>query len=471
MSDQPLQQLVERLRPRVDHLHDPATHLVWNPPGSLDDEGVPGRTLHQVPQSAWFALDLADRGDHERVAATVDALLALQYDAPGTPWHGTFARYAEAPAPRAGAVEFDHYDPNWRQFVGIALRLLLARYPSALDSVLRTRTEDAIALAAAGEQASGRLSWWYTNIALQHAWLLVEAGMAAEGEELAERVVEGWRQHGTFQEFNSPTYDGVDLWALALWRGDSSSERLRAWGAELEAGLWDTVASRYHAGLRNLAGPYTRAYGLDLDRYVGKVGLLIAGAAGADAAPLPDLDAEVVAHGHDLQSLPTLALAPPAVSDDVRSHLRSFLGERSVHEVISTWPTRREASAWLGDDVMIGAEDGDSDWMGWYQFVAGTVHWRRPDGSIGVLRYVPDGPPRGRAEPGALRVSGPGRIEVHDPEPDGVLHTTTRTAADAGVEVVGEGVTELAGLTVRLVPDGDGFVLEVSPAGSGQVGS
>ena len=462
MTD-PLELLAARLRPRVDVVYDPAVHLVWNPPGSLDDEGVPGRTLHQVPQSAWFALDLARRGDHDRLAAVVDALLDLQYDATGTPWHGTFARFAEVPEPRVGAVEWVDYDPNWRQFVGIALRLLLTRYPSALDAPLRTRTEDAIALAAAGEQESGRLTWWYTNIALQHAWLLVEAGMVEDGEALAERVVEGWRQHGTFQEFNSPTYDGVDLWALALWRGHSASARLRDWGAELEGGLWATVASRHHADLRNIAGPYTRAYGLDLDRYVGKVALLMAGAAGEDAAPLPDLDAEAVAHGHDLQSLPTLALAPPVVSDEVRFHLRGFRGERTVSETVSSWPTRREASAWLGADVMVGAEDGDSDWMGWYQFVAGTVHWRRPDGSIGVLRYVPDGPPRGRAEPGILRIGGPGHVEVHQPEPDGVLHTTKHTAADAWVQVLDDGVTELPGLRVRKAPDGDGFTIEVEP--------
>jgi len=464
MSD-PLRELAARLRPRVDALYDPELHLVWNPPGSLDDEGVPGRTLHQVPQSAWFALDLAARGDHELAALVVDALLGLQHHAPGTPWHGTFARFAEAPEPGEGAVEWVDYDPNWRQFVGIALLLLLAHHPEAVDDRQRRRIEDAVALAAEGEQASGRLRWWYTNIALQHAWLLVEVGRVEEGEALAEQVTEGWREHRTFPEFNSPTYDGVDLWALALWRGQSRSERLRSWGAELEDGLWRTIAGRYHAGLRNIAGPYTRAYGLDLERHVGKVGLLIAGAAGVDAGPLPPLDDEVVAHGHDLQGLPSLALAPPVVVDDVRAHLQAFQGEREVHEVISTWPARREATAWLGDDVAIGAEDGDSDWRGWYQFVAGTVHWRRPDGRVGVLRYVPDGPPRGRAEPGVLRLTGPGRVEVHDPEPEGVLHTTKHTAADPWVRVLDEGTIDLPGLRVRLTCERDGSVLEVSPTG------
>lgn len=456
-----LGELVAELRPWADELHDPRTNLLWNPPGSLDDEGIPGFSLHQVPQSAWYALDLARRGDTDRVEPVVNALLALQYHAPGTPWHGTFARFAEAPEPGPGAKEWEDYDPNWRQFVGIALRLLLDEHPGVLSSALRQRAEDAILLAAEGEQESGRLAWHYTNIALQHAWLLVESGLTDEGEGLARQVTEHWRRHQTFPEFNSPTYDGVDLWALALWRGRSSSDQLRAWGAELEAGLWQTIAARFHAGLGNIAGPYGRAYGLDLHRYVGKVSLLVAAAAGRAAGPLPPLDADVIAHGHDLLSLPSLRLAEPSVPPGALADLRAFGGPRQVHDVITEWPTHREATAWLGDDVMIGAEDGESDWLGWYQFVAGTVHWRRTDGAVGVLRYVPDGPPRGRAEPGVLRIGGPGRIEVHQPEPVGTPHSTKRTAEDEGVAVLGPGTTSLDGLTVRLAPEGPGFVLEI----------
>lgn len=435
--------LVAQVRPWADALFDPAVGLLWNPPGSFDDEGVPPRSVHLVPQSAWYALDLAARGDGEGVAAAVDAVLALQYRTPGTPWHGTFARVAEAPEPGAGAVEWVDYDPNWRQFCGIALALLLRHHRNVLDPERARRVEDAIALAVEGEQASGRLAWHYTNIALQHAWLLVEAGATDEGHALAGLVADRWRRRRTFPEFNSPTYDGVDLWALALWRSGATAE-LRALGTELEAGHWRTVAARYHDGLGNLAGPYTRAYGLDLHRYVAKVSLLFDG-------PRPPLHG-VVAHGHDLLALPALALAPPEIPDDAFGS-----GERAVHDVITEHPTRREATAWLGDAVAIGAEDGDSDWAGWFQFVAGTVHWRRPDGAVGVLRYIPDGPPRGRAEPGILRVGGPGHVEVHDPEPPGVVHTTR-----APGRVLDVGRTALPGLDVQVRPDGRGFVVEVS---------
>lgn len=449
------------IRAWADESFDPDVALVWNPPGSLDDEGVPPRSLHQIPQSAWYLLDLLERGDAETAARVADALLAIQYADPGTPWDGTFARFLEWPHPAGGAVEWEDYDPNWRQFVGISFALALRRHRSLLGDDLAGRLEASIESAVDGEQASARLHWHYTNIALQHAWLLVEAGRTEAGEALAEQIWSHWSEHRAFPEYNSPTYDGVDLWALALWRGHCDSDVLRQHGAEMEAGLWTTVADRFHAGLGNIAGPYTRAYGLDCARHVAKVAVVM-DTSGIDGAPLPPA-LTAASHSHDLLSIPALRLAPSAIPAAARANLEDFTGERRVEQVITTWPTRRESTAWLGDDLMIGAEDGESNWSGWYQFVAGTVHWRRTDGSIGVLRYVPDGPPRGVAEAGVLRVGGPGVLEVHEPEPDGVGHTTRASLGAPGVHILEPGRTQLDGLDVTISADGVGFVAEFAP--------
>ncbi len=442
----------------ADDLFDDATAMVWNPPGSLDDEGIIPRTLHQVPQTAWYLLALLERGNADAATRVADALLAIQYRDPGTPWDGTFARFLEWPTPTSDAVEWDDYDPNWRQFVGISFALALRHHRALLGADLSRRLEDSIEIAVNGEHASGRLAWHYTNIAIQHAWLLVEAGETEAGEDLAETIWSHWREHRTFPEYNSPTYDGVDLWALALWRGHTDSKKLQAWGTELEAGLWHTVAQRFHASLANIAGPFTRAYGLDCARYVAKVAVVM-DVAMVTAPPLPPT-LTAASHSHDLLSLPALRLVPSVIPEDDRADLEQFRGERSVHEMITTWPTQRESRAWLGDDLMIGAEDGDSNWAGWYQFVAGTVHWRRADGSVGVLRYVPDGPPTGHPEPGLLRVGSPGRLEVHEPEPDGVGHSTKAAMGHPGVRTLDAGRTRLDGLDVTITPDGDGFVAE-----------
>jgi hypothetical protein len=88
-----------------------------------------------------------------------------------------------------------------------------------------------------------------------------------EGERMAREVYRLFKQHDAFAEYNSPTYCGVDLYALALWRSyPSLSPHLTRWGEEMEALLWRDLAQFYHADLRNLAGPYDRSYGMDMRR-------------------------------------------------------------------------------------------------------------------------------------------------------------------------------------------------------------
>ena len=445
MNDGASSALVAAIRPWLAHHVDAEIDLVWNPPGSLDDEGVPARLIHQVPQSAWWALDRAAMGDESGVDRTVRALLALQYDEPDTPWHGTFARFAESPPPTSGAVEFHDFDPNWRQFVGIAFALLLRHHRRLLADDLAQAMEDAIQRAVIGETESGRLRADYTNIATQHAWLLDAAGRGDEAAALADRIATDWRRHRTFPEYNSPTYDGVSAWALALWRG--SSDTLGPVGAEIEADLWRTIADRWHPGLGNMVGPYGRAYGLDAHRYVAKLALLLR-AAGVDApVPLPTHADEPAVHGHDLYAVAAMALAPPTIPADAAERLATFGGETTVSGTITDAPTRRHHHAWLGHDVMIGAEAGESDWTGWFQFVAGTVHWRLPDGGVGVIRYVPDGRPQGHVAPGALTTEPGARFLVDLPDPS-IVHFTRRSAGDLGIAVLADGRTVLPGLTV-----------------------
>jgi hypothetical protein len=93
------------------------------------------------------------------------------------------------------------------------------------------------------------------------------------GTELAGEIYGLFKETKAFQEYNAPTYYGVDLYALALWRTDAPNPRLRALGASMEADLWRDIARFYHAGLKNLAGPFTRAYGMDMPNYVGLTGL------------------------------------------------------------------------------------------------------------------------------------------------------------------------------------------------------
>src|SRR4051794_28438008 len=181
----------------MDGWWDPEAGLLWNMEGSYD-ELCPPRSIHLVPQSAWYALGLLTRGapgDIDRAAKTIVAVIATQYDEPGTVWHGTFARFLEWPRPSGDAVMWVDYDPNWRQFVGTTFTLILGELAGALPADVVRAMRASVGLAVTGE-APGRVAASYSNIALMKAWLDVEAGRAHEGEAFAEEIVTLFRRQG-----------------------------------------------------------------------------------------------------------------------------------------------------------------------------------------------------------------------------------------------------------------------------------
>jgi hypothetical protein len=361
----------------ADQWWDEERGLLWNPPGSFEDDGVASLSVHRTAQSAWYAVDLLGRGENDRARRVIDELVALQYDEPGTPWHGTFARVAESPRPREGAIEWVHYDPNWRQFIGTTFRLIELTF--GLD------LHEPIELAIAGEPPD-RVSPGYSNIALMRAWL-------EQDETLATQIFDRFARNGCFDEYGSPTYYGIDLYALALWRVHPPTPRFRELGVAIEHDLWRDLARWYHAGLRNLCGPYSRAYGMDMSSYVALLGLWL------PHPVVPDLDAPFE-HSHDLLLAPVVEL----------------LGRRTEPLPFETGLVSqridddRVATGWLGDDVMMGGEDGGR-WRAQGQYHPATVHWASPSGGgsgkVAWLRVRSPHPIVAAVfEPGVLEVAG-----------------------------------------------------------------
>ncbi len=410
MTDLATEDLAAATTAWADRAYDAGRGLLWNPAGSFLPE-VPDRSVHLVPQSAWYALGLLDRdapGDIDRARRVIDAVLDLQYDRPGTPWHGTFARVAESPEPTAGAVEWVDYDPNWRQFVGTAWLLLRRHHDAALSPDRRRRIDRSLRRCVEGEPPD-RVDARYTNIAGLRAALEVEAGVAADEPAWVDRglaLAEALSRTG-FAEFNSPTYYGIDLLAFAFCRTSPASDRLRAIGAELEVRLWRDVAERYHAGLGNLCGPYSRAYGLDLHRSVGALALWLWPVVGRDHTPLPDLGARTVDHGHDLCLGPLVARLTAPPPPEVAVALTGFGRSRSGDAAPGGDPARR--ATWsLGERVMLGGESWDGGPQARGQYHPATAHWAAPDG-VGVLSVRSHRPLSGTAEGDRLEVRAPAR--------------------------------------------------------------
>lgn len=439
-----------------DEWWDPEVGLLWNPDDGFEELPV-GRSVHCIPQSAWYAYGLLLRdgdGDRARALRTFEALLPTQYDEPGTVWHGTFARFLEWPRPTEGAIEWFDYDPNWREFLGTTFALALADHEDAIPAELTDALVASIDLAVRGEPP-GRIAPWYSNIALMKAWLDVTHGtrtgrpeLVAAGEAFAADVVELFERHGAFAEYNSPTYYGIDLYALRLWRTRStSSPPLREWGARIEAALWDDVARFHHAELRNLAGPWSRSYGMDMTAYLGGLGLFTWSALGRELAAIPDLDAPF-AHSHDLFKGACVAALGVDMTPAAEAAHRGFTGPRLVCRQITSEPDR-VATAWLESGLAVGAEGGGGI-SAWGQFHPAVVQWLAPDGSVAWLRLRHRAPVA--AEAGERRLTV--RCEphpVHGPQP-------------TSIEVRAPGLTpaamagdrwELPGLTIGVEADAE----------------
>ena len=423
----------------MDRWWDDDAGLLWNPPGSFDDVVEP-LSVHLVRETAWYAIGLLRRdgaGDRLRAAAALETVIDHQYHEPGQPWHGTFVRFPEWTPPTEGATEWIDYDPNWRQFLGTALAVAVTDFD--LPPALVGRARDAVVLAVEAEP-SDRVPPSYANIACLRAWLDAWAGRADDGYALA--IANAFGRHGCFSEYGSPTYYGIDLLALGLWQRRDAPDALRRDGATIEAALWDDIARWWHAGLENLCGPYSRAYGMDLGSYVS--GLSLALWCAGLPAPMPSLDADVVPHGHDVCMAPMLEHVGVRVLPSVRPAFERFQEARAVHQPIEDSP-RREATGWLDDHLAIGGEAGEARFHARGQFHPATVHWRQPDGSIGWLRVEHHAPTRGRADERRLIVEcDPHPIRGAQP-----VRWVTNTTPMA----VGDERWRLPGLEVDVVTD------------------
>lgn len=350
---------------------------------------------HAVRDTSWYAVGLLLRdqpGDRARATQALNAVMALQYNAAGRKWDGTFARSPEESPPTVSAREWEDYDPNWREFIGTAFALVLEEFADRLPAGMKEQLENSIKSAVESELTEGRFEPYHTNIKLLHGFLWSWAGArfgrpewVTGGGQWAEKVAAEFAVNETFDEYNSPTYYGVDLYGLALWRKYGATEKIRVLGAQLEAGLWRDVGRFYHAGLKNLCGPFDRAYGMDMQRYVSLTGAWMGLALPAELTPLPDPSGPMD-HAHDFVVMPLYVVLGAQVPGDVIKNFHTFTGERVLRRPITE---TRIATAWLSDRTMIGGEITGKTLgatAGSGQYHPATMHWQVPGGGIGWMR-------------------------------------------------------------------------------------
>lgn len=365
-----------------------------------EDAGMLGNSRGHGTRSTMFhALGLLQRGkeaDQERACKAIQSVCRQQFIAPGEKYHGTFSRSDREGPPEKNGILWKDYDPNWREFIGLSMILVLEQCNDAVDEIIRNAMLDALHYACEGAYERN-VTWAYTNISLMSAYLLAwggkqfdNANWKTRGEELSRILFENFKKHKTFNEYNSPTYNGVNLWALAAWRTVAPTPEMAVMGTKMEADLWRDIAQSYHAELGNMCGPYDRSYGMDMRNYFAITGIAIA-LATESSASIPDL-ANSRRHLNDMAYLPLLALLGLKVPDDVLPHLKAFQSERRYARIIEGGRVDRRAYSWLHERYMVGVETNSRVVRSSTQYHPFTVHWKNKGNEVCWLKFIGDTP-------------------------------------------------------------------------------
>ena len=377
---------IDALHALHDQLWDHERGMDRYAPGVTPGVDISPLHLHAVRETANGAfLDLRD-GNVERAVVALRSVLALQYPLSDRPWSGTFPTSAEQPEPPGDdAVEWIHYDPNWRQFVGVTLALCTIVHGASLPADVIQGIDNALRKCVAGEPRD-RIPRWYTNPNLLHAWLQGHVAASTADAELRAAAhvrlavpMERLLRYGDLDEYNSPTYDGIDLLAIGLWAMHPPTEGFADAAATMLPQIGRRISTLYHRRFGTACGPYIRAYGLAPTEYVSLSGLWYSTCGEPAETVLPSpIEADTV-HVHDLYFLPLIEHLAPAVTphleltavDDERLHGQQF--RDSV------------AKSLLRPDVAIGWEQGRRHQTSLDQYVPFTAHVAEPDGTTNAI--------------------------------------------------------------------------------------
>jgi hypothetical protein len=439
-----------------DELWDPDTCLDRMAAGVTPGVDLTSLGLHSIRESALGAYADLGRGNHDRAIPTLRAVLRHQYLAPGRPWDGTFRVTAEqADPPGDDAVEWLHYDPNWRQFLGSILQVVLLEHRGALPPDLEDAMVTAVRRCALGEPEQ-RIPEWYTNPNLLHAWLAAHAGrrdadpgLVDRGVRRARRTMERLEASGDVDEYNSPTYDGIDLIAAGLWIVHPPTPEFAGWGRDLLDRLCARLSVLVDPEMGTVCGPYSRAYGLGLDRYVSLLGLWLR-VAGVDDVVPPSIDSHTD-HVHDLYFLPLIErlagmVEPPWALRPVRDERRHVQGFGGA---VATSVLRPGLSVgWADGPVPTFAADQYVPFVAHAGTVDGVAHLAvRPGAGIAAVHVVERGQRSFHLSCGTSGACGSLRLEsggVWSVGADGVLRSgpfVVRTASAFSVDEQGPVLT------------------------------
>lgn len=311
--------------------------------------------------------------------------------------------------------------------------MALSDYEHLLPAATVTKVEKSLHLAAKGDlyRVGGvdgdnlypcYSNPWLMRTILQN-WVgtrLDDKNLTKSGDTFAQEFYDLWSQHRTLSEFNSATYAGVSMWALALWsKYGSEGSLLKKYVPEVLTATWNDISTLYNANLKNLAGPWDRTYGYNMQQYTSLVAAVIWGAVGREHAPFPQRTSGMY-HQDDFAFYPLFALVMPEMlkylSAESKSNFVTFPGEhvftgQAFSPPYDTYP--RNITTWMSENVTIGAETVSETVIGGpgessSAYSPAVIQWAIDDHQIGcITHWVTESSIHAVASPKTLTISYP----------------------------------------------------------------
>lgn len=399
--------LFDTIMPWLDNYYDPSYKFLY-------EQDAKGALRHTVRESSWYALGLLVRNegrDAKEAEEIIYKIIDSQFTDPNVQWYGTYQRYPEEPIVGSSVYPsriYSTWDPNWRGFVGTTFILMIEEYSNLLSTEIRTAMINSLRHAVVGDSYrvggldGDNLYPGYSNPvgdelhvlltafdqlqaimrAFASGWLgrrIKDENMTVAGENYANEIIELFNITGSLSEFNSGTYTGVSLYGLTLWSTYITKESVMArHGPQMVLRTWEKVSELWHPRMKNLAGPWDRTYGYDMNRYFSVMGLWFWSYLGREQSSLieyvrtllPETDPKVtleqspaMSHSADLGwGILVAVLAdyqakhlPEGFFDD----LVRFQGEHVSNTQVYYPPYDleiRNLTTWLTADLTIGAQ-------------------------------------------------------------------------------------------------------------------
>ncbi|KAK8075330.1 hypothetical protein PG997_009993 [Apiospora hydei] len=355
---------------------------------------------HETRSSAWYALGLLARNDSTEAEHIITNIIGAQFKDPSRQWYGDYQKYPEEPEVGTAAYPasiYNSWDPNWRGFIGTMFVVMLEEFSDLISEAVQELMLESLFNATMGDSYrvggvdDDNLYPSYSNPVRSFPWRdredsvpctdprkalmrafvsgwtgrrLGDQNMTDAGEHYAQEIVDLFVRHNTLSEFNSGTYTGVSIFGLLLWckylpAGDSV---MSEYGPKMLRDTWSAVAQLWHPGMRNMAGPWDRAYGYDMNRYVSLMALWMWTLVGKEQSSLIKKP-QVMSHSADWAWSPLMAVLADyhatLLPDGLLDSLTRFGGEHTF-EAQAYYPpydyAPRNITTWLSENVTIGAE-------------------------------------------------------------------------------------------------------------------